>query len=98
MSLDLKDGKKMNSVQKREKGSVYGVNDKGLTEFHLIEKIPIKEFGGKTVGEMFKILSDSLESEKKSQEEKNEIFKKVLERVLEKLEKIEGVLDKYGMV
>ena len=95
--MSIEDLKKMNAPQVREKGTVYGVGKTGVTDFHKIEMIPIVQFGGKTVGEMFTELQNALKVAKDLVVEKNDIIKKVLKEHDKRIDKLEKAVEKYGM-
>lgn len=109
MGVNLDDGKKMNVNKKREKGVIYGVGINGITEFHHIENIPIKEFENQTVGVVIKSLQKKLNDLEILVEEKNSdiqiliqekivIIKNVLEHQDKDIKKIKKEMKKYGIL
>lgn len=98
MGVNLDDGKKINVNKKREKGVIYGVGINGITEFHHIENIPIKEFENKTVGVVIKSLQKKLNDLEILVEEKVVIIKNVLEHQDKDIKKIKKEMKKYGIL
>ena len=101
MGLDVNEAKKIEhkknqGVEKlqRVSGQVFGVDNQGRVEFHYLEKLVLKDFGGKTVGEVF----NDLLKVNKDQVEKNEKIKKVLKYQNEQIKMLKEKVAKYGMV
>ena len=101
MGLDVNEAKKIEhkknqGVEKlqRVSGQVFGVDSQGRVEFHYLEKLVLKDFGGKTVGEVF----NDLLKVNKDQVEKNEKIKKVLKYQNEQIKMLKEKVAKYGMV
>jgi hypothetical protein len=90
----MEDLKKLNSVQERKHGTVYGVDKKGVKEFHSIENIPMSTLNDMTLGEVIKALSDI----NNEQDIKNKKLVAVIERLIERIENLERIVENYGMV
>jgi len=101
MGLDVNEAKKIEhkkgqGVEKlqRVSGQVFGVDSRGVVEFHYLEKLVLKDFGGQTVGEVI----NGLLKVDKDHSKNEQIFKKTLEKLIDRVEKLEKVVEKYGMV
>ena len=101
MGLDVNEAKKIEhkknqGVEKlqRVSGQVFGVDSRGVVEFHYLEKLVLKDFSGKTVGEVF----NDLLKVNKDQIEKNEKIKKVLKYQNEQIKMLKEKVAKYGIL
>ena len=101
MGLDVNEAKKIEhkknqGVEKlqRVSGQVFGVDSRGVVEFHYLEKLVLKDFGGQTVGDVI----NGLLKVNKDQSEKNEKIKKVLNYQNEQIKLLKEMVAKYGMV
>ena len=101
MGLDVNEAKKIEhkknqGVEKlqRVSGQVFGVDNQGRVEFHYLEKLVLKDFGGQTVGDVI----NGLLKVNKDQSEKNEKIKTVLKYQNEQIKLLKEMVAKYGMV
>jgi len=94
MGIDLNDAKKFNSVRKRNLGEVYCVDEKGESEFRSIGLVVVKEYDSKKLHEALK----GLDSADLRQEEKIQILKDTLIKLIDRVEKLEKAVEQYGMV
>lgn len=92
--MEITDAKKMNAISKREKGCVYGVNEKGLVEFHLLGSLPLKSFENKSLDKLIFDFQKQFEKQQKV----NVALKDVIKNQAKRLEYLEKVVEKYGMV
>ena len=84
----------MNAPIKREKGMVYGVNEKNVVEFHHVESLPLKSFENKSLEKLILNIFD----QHKKQEKINVALKEVIKNQAKRLDYLEKVVEKYGMV
>lgn len=97
MSLTVEDGKKLSKNKKREQGVVYGTNKKNMTDFHLLENIPLKCYDNETLGKVLSGIKKDIEIERERMAEKMAKVRSVLEHQEQEIIKLKEELKKYGM-
>jgi len=89
--MEIKDGKKLNATVKRRDGTVYSTVN-GSTDFHMLEMVEVD--GKKTLGGVLQSLQNEVEALKAVN---SETIKTALVDIYERLDKLEKVVEKYGM-
>ena len=92
--MTIEDAKKINAPTKRKKGMVYGVNKEEVVEFHKIETLPMECFDNKSLEVCLKGFFERFEQQSKV----NKALKEVIKNQAKRLDYLEKVVEKYGMV